>query len=161
LRCAINTPFKAYEEIGLKKGDEYLQLNTNILQIENEYYSSVRPKQVLKGFEKPTDALEKRGIQYVELRSVDINAFRPAGLTHKQLYFLEIFMMFCLLKDSPEINSTEAEEIDDNQIRVAHQGRKHGLQLSRNQQEITLKRWADELLKIQGAISFQFPLLLE
>ena len=151
LRCAINTPSVEYEKIGIKDGEKYLQLNTNILQIENEYYSSVRPKRVLKGFEKPTDALERRGIQYVELRSVDINAFRPAGLTHKQLYFLEIFMMFCLLQDSPEINSAEVSEIDNNQHMVAHQGRKPGLELSRMGENITLKAWAEELLtQMQG-----------
>ena len=145
LRCAINTPHEEYQKIGLKDGDKYLQLNTNILQIENEYYSSVRPKQVLNGFEKPTDALEKRGIQYVELRSVDINSFRPAGLTHKQLYFLELFMLFCLLRESPEIDNQEAKEIDENQALVAHKGRKPGLVLSRKGEGITLKLWANEL----------------
>jgi glutamate--cysteine ligase len=151
LREAISTPHQEYVDIGIKNGDDYLQLNTNILQIENEYYSSVRPKQILNGFEKPTCALERRGIQYVELRSVDINAFRPAGLTHKQLYFLEIFMMFCLLQDSPDIDSAEAREIDTNQNVVAHKGRMPGLELSRNSTAITLKDWATELLqKMQG-----------
>ena len=145
LRCAITTPYEEYQKIGLKDGDKYLQLNTNILQIENEYYSSVRPKQILKGFEKPTDALEQRGIQYVELRSVDINAFHPAGLTHRQLYFLELFMLFCLLQDSPKITPEEAKEIDNNQSLVAHQGRKPNLELLQNGTKITLTRWANEL----------------
>jgi len=153
LRCAINTPHKEYEDIGLKDGDEYLQLNTNILQIENEYYSSVRPKQILQGMEKPTDALEQRGIQYVELRSVDINAFRPAGMTHQQLYFLEIFMMFCLLQDSPEITDDEVKEIDANQSIVAHQGRKPNLQLSRNSKEISFKEWATQLLNEMSGVA--------
>lgn len=151
LRQAISTPHQEYVDIGLKSGDEYLQLNTNLLQIENEYYSSVRPKRVLNGFEKPTCALERRGIQYVELRSVDINAFRPAGLTHKQLYFLEIFMLFCLLQESPEIDASEATEIDSNQSIVAHKGRKPGLELKRNGRAITLKEWATEILEqMQG-----------
>lgn len=151
LRTAISTPHQEYVDIGIKSGDEYLQLNTNILQIENEYYSSVRPKQILNGFEKPTCALERRGIQYVELRSVDINAFRPAGLTHKQLYFLEIFMMFCLLQESTDIDANEASEIDSNQNTVAHKGRKPGLELNRNGEAITLKDWATELLEqMQG-----------
>ncbi len=153
LRCAINTPFEDYERIGLKDGDKYLQLNTNILQIENEYYSSVRPKRVLKGFEKPTDALESRGIQYVELRSVDINAFRPAGLTRLQLYFLETFMLFCLLQESPEICTKEAEEIDENQNTVAHQGRKPGLTLLNKGEEITLKNWATQILEEMSGVA--------
>ena len=153
LCCAINTPFEDYEKIGLKDGDEHLQLNTNILQIENEYYSSVRPKRVLKGFEKPTDALESRGIQYVELRSVDINAFRPAGLTRIQLYFLEIFMLFCLLQESPEICAKEAEEIDDNQSIVAHKGRKPGLTLRNKGEEVTLKEWATQMLDEMSGVA--------
>ena len=153
LRKAISTPHQEYEDIGVKSGDEYLQLNTNILQIENEYYSSVRPKQILEGFEKPTCALERRGIQYVELRSVDINAFRPAGLTHKQLYFLEIFMLFCLLQDSADITEAESVEIDANQLLVAHEGRKPGLELSRMGEKITLKEWATELLEQMRGIA--------
>ncbi len=146
LRYAINEPHEVYQKIGLKDGNKYLQLNTNILQIENEYYSSVRPKRVLEGFEKPTDALESRGIQYVELRSVDINAFHPAGLTHKQLYFLEIFMLFCLFQESPDISTEDAQEIDANQNLVAHQGRKPDLQLSQDGKSVTLKSWASQLL---------------
>jgi len=151
LRYAISTPKQDYIDIGLKNGTEYLQLNTNILQIENEYYSSVRPKRVLNGFEKPTCALERRGIQYVELRSVDINAFHPAGLTHKQLYFLEIFMLFCLLQESPDIEAEEAKAIDANHTLVAHKGRKPNLELDRNGEVITLNDWATELLEqMQG-----------
>ncbi len=146
LRCAINTPFKAYEDIGIKVDGEYRQLNANLLQIENEYYSTVRPKQILEGMEKPVDALDKRGIRYVELRSIDINAFHPAGINHKQLYFLEIFMLFCLLQESPDIDADERNEIDENQSLVAHQGRKPGLKLGRFGETVKLKNWATELM---------------
>lgn len=146
LRCAISTPHDAYKEIGVKVDGEYRQLNSNLLQIENEYYSTVRPKQILEGFEKPVDALSTRGIRYVELRSVDINPFHPAGITHKQLFFLEVFMLFCLLQESPNIDKQEQKEIDENQSLVAHYGRKPKLELSRNNQKKTLKSWASELL---------------
>ena len=146
LREAISTPHLPYEEIGVKVDGEYRQLNANLLQIENEYYSTVRPKQILDGMEKPVDALDSRGIQYVELRSLDINAFHPAGLSHKQLYFLQTFMLFCLLQDSPDIDTNEQREIDNNQSLVAHQGRKPNLKLSRSGQSINLKDWAEELM---------------
>lgn len=146
LRAAINTPFAAYEAIGVKVDGEYRQLNANLLQIENEYYSTVRPKQILQGMEKPVDALEQRGIRYIELRSLDINAFHPAGLDHKQLYFLEVFMLFCLLQDSPMIHQQERQAIDDNQSRVAHLGRKPQLTLWRDDQQVLLADWADEII---------------
>ena len=146
LRAAIETSYSGYEEIGVKVGDEYRQLNTNILQIENEYYSTVRPKQILEGFEKPIDSLLNRGIRYVELRSVDINAFHPAGITHLQLFYLEIFMLFCLLQDSPHIDIDEQKAIDRNQSTVAHLGRKPGLELDRLGESVTLKSWGLELM---------------
>jgi len=71
----IKTPEPSYEKIGVKVDGEYRQLNTNLLQIENEYYSSVRPKRVALSGERPTAALERGGIEYVEIRSLDINLF--------------------------------------------------------------------------------------
>ena len=153
LRKAITTPFPAYEKIGVKVGEEYRQLNANQLQIENEYYSTVRPKQILKTMEKPVDALDDRGIQYVELRSLDINAFHPAGLTHKQLYFLKTFMLFCLLQESPDIDINERREIDANQSKVAHLGRQPNLTLSRQGESIKLKVWAEELLHAMAPVA--------
>ncbi len=146
LRYAISTPHAAYEKIGVKVNGEYRQLNTNLLQIENEYYSTVRPKQILECFEKPVDALSERGIRYVELRSVDINPFHPAGISHKQLFFLEVFMLFCLLQQSPKIDKKEQQEINENQSLVAHFGRKPQLKLSQNSQKRTLTSWSLELL---------------
>jgi glutamate--cysteine ligase len=146
LRYAISTPHAAYEDIGIKVNGEYRQLNANLLQIENEYYSTVRPKQILDCFEKPIDALSNRGIRYVELRSVDINPFHPAGISHKQLFFLEVFMLFCLLQQSPKIDKQEQKEIDENQTLVAHFGRKPNLKLSQNNNKRTLTSWSLELL---------------
>lgn len=145
LQCAINEPFEAYENIGVKVDGEYRQLNANILQIENEYYSTVRPKQITLENEKPTTALHKRGVAYVEIRSLDVNAFDPHGVNEEQLYFLEIFVLFCLLQDSPVINENEQTEIDMNLVQVAHTGRQPDLKLARSDSEVLLKEWATEL----------------
>ncbi len=146
LQCAIETPFPEYEKIGIKVNGEYQQLNANLLQIENEYYSTVRPKQILVGNEKPILSLKKRGVRYVELRSLDVNAFDPLGINETQLRFIEIFMLFCLLAESEQICFSEREEIDKNELLVAHKGREPGLKLSRDASKITLKDWAGELL---------------
>ncbi|MFZ1388771.1 MAG: glutamate--cysteine ligase [Thiolinea sp.] len=143
---AIHQPSPEYAKIGVKVDGVYRQLNTNILQIENEYYSTVRPKQPLQRFEKPVHALQDRGIKYIELRSVDINAFHPAGLTHDQLRFLEVFMHFCLLQASPKIDANERQMINSNQMLVAHQGRKPQLMLQQPERDISLQTWGLELL---------------
>jgi glutamate--cysteine ligase len=153
LQCAINTPFDVYEDIGVKVDGEYRQLNANILQIENEYYSTVRPKQIALDNEKPTTALGKRGVAYVEIRSLDVNAFDPHGVNEEQLYFLEIFVLFCLLQDSPVLKASEKTEIDMNLIQVAHTGRQPNLKLACCDREVTLKSWATELCDQMRGIS--------
>ena len=145
LQSAIQTVHKDYEEIGVKVDGKYLQLNANILQIENEYYSSVRPKQIVQGNEKPSTALKKRGIAYVELRSLDVNSFDPHGINTEQLHFLEVFMLYSLLQDSPPLSKSEVASIDENLLLVAHQGRKPGLMLKRGDEAISLQDWAGEL----------------
>jgi len=153
LQCAIETPYEEYEKIGVKVDGRYRQLNANLLQIENEYYSTVRPKQILQGNEKPIMALKKRGVQYVELRSLDVNAFDPLGINETQLRFIEVFMLFCLLADSSQIDFSEREEIDKNEIDVAHKGRDPLLKLSRNSSPVLLKDWAKDLLNGMQAVS--------
>ena len=96
LQHAVETPCPEYEKIGLEVDSVYQQLNANILQIENEYYSTVRPKQITTKYEMPTEALRTRGVQYLELRSLDVNDSHPLGINEEQLYFLETLMLFCL-----------------------------------------------------------------
>ena len=147
LSCAIDTPCDEYEGIGVQVDGNYRQLNANILQIENEYYSTIRPKQILKGNEKPTLALRKRGISYVELRSLDVNAYDPLGINERQLHFLECFLLFCLLHDSPPISANERHAIDENELRTAHRGRDPELKLVQGDHSVHLRSWAEELLE--------------
>ncbi len=153
LTCAINTPYKAYEKIGVVVNGKYEQLNANILQIENEYYSTIRPKQLAGSFEKPTHALKKRGVRYVELRSLDVNPFDPLGINEEQLHFLEIFLVFCQLHESPLISAQERIHIDKNELSTAHRGRDPRLHLHRNGEKILLKNWAEEILSAMEGIS--------
>ncbi len=145
LTRAIETPCPRYEAIGVVVDGEYRQLNANVLQIENEYYSTVRPKQIPNNNEKPTLALWDRGIQYVELRSLDVNAYDPLGINDQQLRFLEAFMVFCLFHRSPHISNYEIKEIDRNLSLTARQGREPSLKLQRQGRNISLKDWATEI----------------
>ena len=145
LQCAIETPYKEYEKMGVKVDGKYKQLNANILQIENEYYSTVRPKQILMGNEKPSLALARRGVKYIELRSLDVNPFTPNGVDETQLYFLKAFLLYCMLLESPPILRNEEKEIAENELNVAHHGRDpdlninvHGKYLNMREQGIRL-----------------------
>ncbi len=152
LTQAIETPCPEYEEIGVKVAGEYRQLNANILQIENEYYSTVRPKQLAVNNEKPVHALNQRGVQYVELRSLDLNTFEPLGISDSQLYFLEAFMIFCLLQQSPPIGGAERQAINGNENNAAHRGRDPKLVLMRGEREVLLREWGLEILQEMQAI---------
>lgn len=152
LRYAMETPCPEYEKLGVEVGGRYEQLNANILQIENEYYSTIRPKQITDVFEKPIHALSRRGVQYVELRSIDVNAYDPLGINDRQLRFLEAFLVFCLLHESPLIDAQERKDIDHNELAAAHRGRDPRLMLHRNGKKIYLKEWATEVLSAMTGI---------
>ena len=150
LTRAITTPHAPYEAMGVKvkgpDGDEYRQLNANILQIENEYYSFIRPKRVARSGERPTKALQRAGVEYVEVRALDVSAFDPVGVNQNKLRFLEAFLAMCVLKDSPLIASSEEARLDQNHITVARRGREPGLMLWRDDREVSMRDWARELL---------------
>ena len=152
LRVAIETPYPEYEAIGIRDGDRYVQLNTNVLQIENEYYSFVRPKRVTKPGEKPTEALRERGVEYVEIRALDVNAFAPNGVDHDQLRFLEAFLLFCVLENSPEITKAELRTIEYNELTVALRGREPGLELQTENGLRPLAAWTDEIFDGMEAV---------
>jgi len=142
LAHAIRTPYPEYEAMGLKRGSEYIQLNTNILQIENEYYSSIRPKRTTRTGEKPTCALRARGVEYIEVRALDINAFSPVGVSENELRFMEALLLLCLLQDSPPLSQQEQRAIDYNELTVALRGREPGLELRLDGRRVALSEWA-------------------
>ncbi|MCG8159045.1 glutamate--cysteine ligase [Brenneria goodwinii] len=126
LKRAIKTPSEEYARIGVKKDGRYLQLNTNVLQIENELYAPIRPKRVTRAGESPSDALLRGGIEYIEVRSLDINPFSPVGVSASQVRFLDLFLIWCALADAPEMSADELLCTRKNWNRVILEGRKPG-----------------------------------
>jgi glutamate--cysteine ligase len=151
LTRAITTPHAPYEALGVRVNGEYRQLNANILQIENEYYSFIRPKRVARSGERPTKALRRAGVEYVEVRALDVSAFDPVGVNQNKLRFLEAFLALCLMKESPPIAATEQAALDENHLTVARRGREPGLMLMRDGRRVAMVNWARELLdSMQG-----------
>ncbi len=127
---ALNQPVDSYKKIGLKNNhNEYEQLNTHLLQIENEFYSAIRPKRTAKKGETALTALCQRGVEYIEVRCLDINPFDPLGISKAQIHFLDTFLLYCALKDSPEAGEQECDDVMNNQRNVVHNGRMPGLLL--------------------------------
>src|SRR6218665_2002779 len=116
LHEALTQPYPAYERVGLRKpGGDYNQLGTSLLQIENEFYGSIRPKRSVRTGERPLHALRERGVEYVEVRLMDLDPFVPVGITAATMRLLDVFLLHCLLSDSPPDTSEEIAELQHNQ----------------------------------------------
>ena len=147
LRAALTQPYPPYEAIGLRRGDEYLQLSTTLLQIENEFYGTIRPKQPIRPGERPLHALAERGVEYVEVRLMDLDPFSPVGITADTMRFLDVFLLHCLLADSPPDSPALIEILSRNRHEVAERGRDPLLTLTRdNGEQAGIADWGRELL---------------
>ncbi|SAK43145.1 glutamate--cysteine ligase [Caballeronia arationis] len=143
---AVSQPYPPYEAIGTQRDGEWVQINTNVLQIENEFYSTIRPKRVIQPGERPLHALSARGVQYIEVRCLDIDPFEPSGISLETSRFLDAYLLYCALDDSPLLPREANAEANDNFSRVAKEGRKPGLDLSRDGRAVPMQAWGTELL---------------
>jgi len=153
LHEATETAHPPYEEIGVVVDGEHRQLNANLLQIENEYYSFVRPKQVARSGEKPTVALQRRGVRYVEVRALDVDPFSPIGIDEDTMRFMEAFLIHCVLEASPPLSRPEQDEIEENQRLVAVRGRDPALRLRRAGSEVAIFDWAREIVDAMAEVA--------
>ncbi|KVN23020.1 glutamate--cysteine ligase [Burkholderia stagnalis] len=146
LSKAVSEPYPPYEAIGTHRDGEWIQINTNVLQIENEFYSTIRPKRVTYSGERPLHALASRGVQYIEVRCLDIDPFEPTGIALDTARFIDAYLLVCALEASPPLDCAAYQEANANFGTVTMEGRKPGLTLSRDGSPITLHAWADELM---------------
>lgn len=161
VKSAINLPSKKFEKIGIKVDGKYQQLNSNVLQIENELYAPVRPKCVAKAGEKPSEALNNRGVEYIEVRALDVNPFSATGITVEQVRFLDIFMTFCMLETSPILDCKAQATSEENMDAVVIRGRDPSLLLrdittasaDNSAAEKSVQQWGDEIFAKMAGIA--------
>ena len=150
LREAMSTPSTRFERFASGEGGNYQQLNHNIIQIENELYSPIRPKQPTESMEKPTDALVRRGISYIEVRALDVNPFSAIGISDSQFDFLDVFLLSCLLMPSEALDEQQLNEAKENMDRVVLEGRNPELMLTENGNPVSLPQWSEKLFAYFG-----------
>jgi len=153
LQQGLTQAYPPYEKIGVrepgKPGDgpeTYRQLSTTLLQIENEFYGKIRPKRRIRPGERPLHAMRERGVEYVEVRLMDLDPFAPAGITLPVMKFLDVFLLHCLLTDSPPDDPEEIACVARNQEAVAARGREPGLALGCFPGDIGVREWGEKLL---------------
>ncbi|PMH41297.1 glutamate--cysteine ligase [Vibrio sp. 10N.286.49.B3] len=144
LNKAIHTPSEEFAKIGVNVAGHHRQLNSNVLQIENELYAPIRPKRVAKNGEKPSEALARSGVEYIEVRSLDVNPFSPVGITEDQVRFLDLFLTWSVLSDSAPMDNCELACWHENWNKVILEGRQVGLELQIGCQgeKLSLQDWA-------------------
>ncbi len=148
LHQALTVPYAPYEAIGVQAPDgHFRQLTTSLLQIENEFYGTIRPKRVIFQGERPLHALRERGVEYVEVRLMDLDPFEPVGINAQTLRFLDVFLLHCLNQPSPDDSPQEIASMSRNQQSVAERGREPGLQLQRGDDQVTLTDWGLDLVR--------------
>ena len=152
LTDAIKTPYAPYSKFAPQNG-EYRQLNDSILQIENEFYSTIRPKRNAATGIRPVKTLKEQGVEYIEVRCLDLNPFLPVGIDEEEILFMNSFLLFCLLRKSPPSDDAEFREIDSNLKTVVNRGREAGLELMQRGNPMLLADWAGEILQEARAIA--------
>lgn len=156
LQDALTRPYPPYESIGVRGPEgEYRQLATSLLQIENEFYGTIRPKRVIFPGERPLHALRERGVEYVEVRLMDLDPFEPVGINSQTMRFLDVFLLHCLISESPPDTPQEIVALAHNQHSAAERGREPGLQLERGDGMISLTDWGLELVSQLAPIARQ------
>ena len=144
---AISLASDDFDKIGVKVDGQYRQLNSNVLQIENELYAPIRPKRVAKSGEKPSEALKRRGVEYIEVRALDVNPFSATGISLEQMHFLDVFLTYCALAPSPEMTAELQKRYEHNMDKVVLRGREPELTLNDDNQCKTIPQWGSELFE--------------
>ncbi|MFZ5550844.1 MAG: glutamate--cysteine ligase [Pseudomonadota bacterium] len=147
LQAALTAPYPAYEAIGLRdEQGNWKQLSTHLLQIENEFYGTIRPKRTIRSGERPLHALRERGVEYIEVRCMDLDPFETTGIGASTVHLLDVFLLHCLLSDSPPDTPDEIAALSRNQHLTAARGREPGLKLERQGREVPLIDWVAEIV---------------
>ena len=149
LQDALTRPYPPYEAIGIRDADgDYRQLATSLLQIENEFYGTIRPKRVIRPGERPLHALRERGVEYIEVRCMDLDPFVATGIEAQTMRFIDLFLLHCLVTPSPPDTPDELQALGRNQQRAAERGREPGLLIERGAAQRPLR---EEIARIVDA----------
>jgi len=155
LRKATSTPFNEFLAID-KANTKHEQINGNQLQIDDEYYAAARAKSKIISHQTTTSKLETSGIDFIELRSLDLNPYSRIGIDEETVFFVETLLIYCFTKQSPYFTDQEIRNISHNDSLVAKNGRKPNLCLLNNGKKTSLKEWGqqilDDLLPIAAAL---------
>jgi len=148
IKNAITVPFEDYKKKGLLDSNgEYHQISDGIIQIENEYYDSIRPKRSASNNLRPYDLLKDFGIEYLEIRGVDISPSDITGMSKHHIRFLDLILIYCLISPSPKMTSEEKSEIDANEKVSIYEGKNKNSKINIDGNKVSIKSARKDMLE--------------
>ena len=157
LKNAIVNPYSDFEKLGLKDNDDkFHQISNGILQIENELYDCIRPKRAGQSGQRPYELLKEQGIQYVEVRGIDLNPGEAIGISKDHIRILDLLLIYCLITPSRKMTDIEKIQIEQQDISVIKSGRNPNLKVLYKDKEIPINVARQELIKDLGQLALEF-----
>ena len=139
IKSAITVPYEEFKNKNLLDSNgEYHQISDGVIQIENEYYDSIRPKRSASNDMRPYELLKNFGIEYLEIRGVDISPTDITGMSKHHIRFLDLILMYCLVSPSPKITDDEKRIIDSNDSISIYNGRNNKANIVMDGHEVNI-----------------------
>ena len=157
LKKAIVNPYPEFKELGLKDSENnFQQISNGILQIENELYDCIRPKRAGKSGQRPYELLKNQGIQYVEVRGIDLNPVEAIGISKEQIKLLDLLLIYCLIMPSSKMTDEEKIKIEQQDVSVIKSGRDPNITILFKNKETKIASARDELIEDLRKLAYEF-----
>ena len=140
LKKGIFEEYEVFKSLGLyDENNERQQISSGILQIENELYDSIRPKRKGASETRPIELLSTQGIEYVEVRGIDLSPNTLTGISKSEMRLLDVFLIHCLITESKSVSQSEYDEMNKNYVTAIHSGSDLDQKLSFNGSELSIR----------------------
>ena len=136
--------YVSYNSIGEYASDIKNLVKDKEIQSIKEYYNPIRLKSL--GSEDMLESLLHKGIDYLEVRLLDLDPLSIQGVSKETLYLVHLFMIYTLLKENKEITYKDQEEFFKNHDMVALKGRNEEAVIHENGVPVLLKDKGREIL---------------
>ena len=162
LKKGIFAEYEAFKGLGLyDENNERQQISSGILQIENELYDSIRPKRKGASETRPIELLSAKGIEYVEIRGIDLSPNTLTGISKSEMRLLDVFLIHCLITESESVSQSEYDEMNKNYEIAIYSGADLDQKLSFNGLESSIRNRvsniSEELLMIAKELNSADP----
>ena len=135
--------YPSYNSVNEFVGDINSFIDNGDLSEAKELYTQIRLKP--KNPKDLLNSLKDSGIEYIEIRTLDINPFYQCGIVNRDMKFLHLFLIYMLVKDESDYLAWQ-NEAKINEERTAESGYVDSMRLLRDGCEVTLKDWAHEII---------------